>query len=216
MKFDLHVHTEHSKDSESSVDDVIEMAIKIGLDGLAFLDHNNMNAYHEADPSELIIVPAEEVSTPEGHVGALGMERSIGRQPDVRTAIMMIKDQGGLPVALHPYRFWSGIGEKEVRANDFAALEGHNARTCLKENRKAQSLAKVLGLPIIGGSDAHTVEQVGSAYTVVKDVSSWRQLLDEIRSGRTTVGGTHRSRTDTARYVKKAVSEWVGRGFKRM
>ncbi len=216
MKFDLHVHSEHSEDSQSSVKDILKMAKKRGLHGLAFLDHNTMDAYWEAEDTDLIIVPAVEVSTPQGHVGAMGMEKSIGRQPDVKTALHLIREHGGLSVALHPYRFWSGIGEREVRAHGWDAVEGLNARTGKRDNLRAQRLAKPLNLPIIGGSDAHSLEELGTGYTIVKQVDSWPMLLDEIRAGRTKVGGTHRSTGDTFRYVKKSVSEWMGRGFNRM
>ncbi len=216
MKFDLHVHSEHSQDSRSSVKDILKMAKKRSLHGLAFLDHNTMDAYWQAEGSDLIIVPGVEVSTPQGHVGALGVEESIRKQPDVKTAVERIYDMGGTPIALHPYRFWSGIGEEEVRAHRWGAVEGMNARTSSRDNLRAQRLAKQIDLPIIGGSDAHNLEQVGMGYTIVKKVNSWQGLLEEIRCGRTEVGGIHRSKSDTFRYVKKAVSEWMSRGFSRM
>ncbi len=187
-----------------------------GLKGLAFMDHNTLDAYWEADGTDLIIVPAVEVSTPQGHVGALGICESMGRQPDVGTAVTRILDLDGLPVALHPYRFWSGIGESEVRNNRWGAIEALNARTGYRDNLRAGELAKELALPVIGGSDAHRVEQVGAAYTVVRRVNSWEELLEEVKKGKTTLGGSHRSSTDTLRYVKKSVSEWAGRGFSRM
>lgn len=216
MKFDLHVHSEYSPDSQSSVREILEVARRRGLDGLAFLDHNTMDAYHEARDPSLIIVPAVEVSTPSGHVGALGVEEGIRRQPDVKTAISQILKRGGIPVALHPYRFWSGIGEDQVRSHEWGALEGLNARTAYKENLKAQSLAGELNIPVIGGSDAHQVEGVGTGYTVVRRVDSWQGLIREIEQGRTGVGGSHRTSTQTLRYVKKSVSQWMGRGFSRM
>ncbi|MFO8109477.1 MAG: PHP domain-containing protein, partial [Thermoplasmata archaeon] len=101
MKFDLHVHSEHSPDSNSSVRDILRVARKKGLHGLAFMDHNTMDAYWEAESTSLIIVPGVEVSTPAGHVGALGIEESMGEQPDVRTAIRRILELNGLPVAMH-------------------------------------------------------------------------------------------------------------------
>ncbi len=216
MKFDLHVHTEHSNDCRSSVRDVLNIAKKKGLHGLAFMDHNTLDAYWEAEDTELVIIPAVEISTPAGHVGALGVKDRIGKQPDVKTAITRISDLGGLAIALHPYRFWSGIGEKEVRNNRWGAIEGLNARTGVKCNLKAQRLADELKIPVIGGSDAHQLEYVGKGYTVVKNVNSWRDLLDEIKKGRTVLGGSHPSSKDTFRYVKKSVSEWIGRGFSRM
>ncbi|MFO8110771.1 MAG: PHP-associated domain-containing protein, partial [Thermoplasmata archaeon] len=160
--------------------------------------------------------PGVEVSTPAGHVGALGIEESMGEQPDVRTAIRRILELNGLPVAMHPYRFWSGIGETEVRKNEWGAIEGLNARTPLKSNLKAQKLAVDLNLPVIGGSDAHKVEYVGAGYTIVKKVSSWQELINEIKNGRTNVDGSHRSSADSIHYITKSIVKWIGRGFNRM
>lgn len=42
MKFDLHVHSEHSRDSNSSHRDIIEIARKRGLDGFAICDHDTV------------------------------------------------------------------------------------------------------------------------------------------------------------------------------
>ena len=42
MKFDLHVHSEHSKDSNSSHRDIIEVARRRGLDGFAICDHDTV------------------------------------------------------------------------------------------------------------------------------------------------------------------------------
>ncbi|WP_394325571.1 PHP domain-containing protein [Methanosarcina barkeri] len=42
MKFDLHVHSEYSKDSKSSHDDILKTASKRGLDGFAICDHDTV------------------------------------------------------------------------------------------------------------------------------------------------------------------------------
>ena len=40
MKFDLHVHTRFSKDSDADIDAIIHHAKKNGLDGFAVCDHD--------------------------------------------------------------------------------------------------------------------------------------------------------------------------------
>jgi len=42
MKFDLHVHSCYSKDSNASLDDILEYAASNGLDGFAICDHDRI------------------------------------------------------------------------------------------------------------------------------------------------------------------------------
>lgn len=218
MKFDLHVHSKHSKDSDSEPLDIIRRAESLGLAGIAFLDHNSTRAFIEAKKIEtdLIIVPGEEISTPSGHIAQIGMKRSIGPQGSVPQAIKKIRKGGGIAVAVHPYRYWSGIGEKVFLENRWTAVEGLNGRTKKRENKKARKLAKKARLPIVGGSDSHNVINVGQAYTILPEVSDWQGVVKEIKGGNTDVGGLDRTSFQTYSYVKKAVTEWIKRGFKRM
>ncbi|MFO7991006.1 MAG: PHP domain-containing protein [Thermoplasmata archaeon] len=218
MKFDLHVHSKHSKDSNSEPLDVIRRAESLGLDGIAFLDHNSTGAYIESQKIEtdLIIVPGEEISTPYGHIAQLGIKKSVGPRDSVAQAIKIIRKEGGIAVAVHPYRYWSGIGEKVFFENSWTAVEGLNGRTKKRENKKARKLAEKAALPVVGGSDSHDVITVGQAYTVLPDVSGWRGVIREIKNGNTDVDGLDRTSFQTYSYVKKAVTEWIKRGFKRM
>ncbi|MCK5660357.1 MAG: PHP domain-containing protein, partial [Methanosarcinales archaeon] len=42
LRFDMHVHTCYSRDSKASVDDILDHAIAIGLDGIAICDHDTV------------------------------------------------------------------------------------------------------------------------------------------------------------------------------
>ena len=49
MLYDTHMHTHHSGDSEAAVQDMIESAIRKGLDGICFTDHFDYDYPDEPD-----------------------------------------------------------------------------------------------------------------------------------------------------------------------
>lgn len=72
MRFDLHVHTEHS-DGSMPIEDVVATAARIGLDGVAVTDHDSMDmvprARRAADGTGLTILPGVELSALDAHTG---------------------------------------------------------------------------------------------------------------------------------------------------
>jgi len=217
MRADLHIHSSYSNDGRSSVSEMIEAAKKKGLGCIAITDHNVFKAYEETNDVEgIIIVPAEEVSSADGHVLAYGINCEIERGKGVKETIDLIHAAGGIAVAAHPYRWWSGLGEDNV-IDAFDAIEIFNARSTKGSNNKAKKLSSKMGRPFTGGSDAHHASNVGEAYTEIPDnVSNWEDVIKEILAGNVTVGGKHRTRKDTVKYGYKSITEWIGRGFRKM
>ncbi len=218
MKFDLHIHSVHSGDSKCRPEDIVRAAEKKGMDGIAILDHNTIEGYRRAKrvDTELIIVPGMEVSTSQGHILALGLREDIVRQKTVSGAIKTIRGHEALAVAAHPYRFWSGLGEKNVLKHDWDAIEGMNGRGWSTRNKQAQDLAKRLDLPMIGGSDSHQLKTVGKSYTIMENVEDWRDVIQKVKKGETGVGGENRTYTQTFFYVRRALFGWISRGFKKI
>lgn len=75
LKIDLHVHA-HYSDGLGTPEDILEHAMKKGLDGLAITDHNTLDGYFRAREidSGLFIVPGFEVTTEAGHILVLGLD----------------------------------------------------------------------------------------------------------------------------------------------
>ena len=48
MRFDLHIHSHFSPDSNSSVEAILMQAQEAGLDGLAITDHNSVQSFFDA------------------------------------------------------------------------------------------------------------------------------------------------------------------------
>ncbi len=218
MKFDLHVHSAYSDDSDLHPEKIIKTAETKDLDGIAFLDHNTLDGYFKAKDldTDLIIVPAIEVSTRKGHVMALGVQEEIEERLSIEETTEKIKERGGLSIAVHPHRFRSGLGEKNVMENDWDGIEGLNGRSWEWNNNKAQKIAEDLGLPVTGGSDAHRLKSIGEAFTLFENIGDWEDVIEEVKRGNTKVGGKSRGLSQNLFYVKRTFTRWVKRGFRRI
>jgi len=218
MKIDMHVHSTYSGDSNGKPEEIIKKAEKVGLDGLAFMDHNTLEGYRSIKDIEtdLIIVPGIEVSTGEGHVMAIGIQEEIGKTPSIAGAIDLIEEQGAIAAAPHPYRYWSGMTEENLFNNRWTAIEGLNGRSWHSKNVKARKAAEKMSLPMIAGSDCHRLKTVGKAYAIFEELDSWEDVVKNIKDGNVDVAGKDRTYVQTFFYVRRALSGYVRRGFKRI
>lgn len=186
---------------------------------MAITDHNEFKAFEDEknNPEGIIVIPAEEVSSSEGHIVALGIDRLIPRDLGIQETIEAIHEAGGVAVAAHPYRWWSGLGAKNTLAYDFDGIEALNARSIPSANRKSMKLARKIGKPMTAGSDAHTPEKIGHGYVELPDdLTTWQEVMAAIRVGKAVPHSRSRSMNGTVRYGVKSIVEWIFRGFKRM
>ena len=217
MKADLHVHSMYSNDGESTPEQILESARLRGLGCIAVTDHNRFVAYDlMKDAADVIIIPGEEVSSKDGHILAYGIDTEIDRDMSILKTIEAIHDANGIAVAAHPYRWWSGLGEKNV-IPEFDGVEGFNARSKIKDNARAFRLGLEMNKPLTGGSDSHTPETVGDGYTVFQQgLSTWQDVVTAIMRGEVELDGKSRTAGATLRYGTKSITQWIGRGFRKM
>ncbi len=218
---DLHIHSSYSPDGAVNPREIVKALRKKGFAGGVIADHNTIQGGVEGErwgkEMGVLMVPGVEVSTASGHVLGLGIREDVQRGMSVAETIEAIENMGGVAVAAHPYRFWSGLGEREVRNNPFRVVEVKNGRSGPGSNRKARDLAMGLGKNMTGGSDSHDLYHIGWAYTVFTvPVESADDVIDAILRGETDGAGKDRGALDTLKYTAKSVSEWLGRGMKKM
>lgn len=177
---DLHMHTTAS-DGVYTVREVLDHIAALGtLDVIAITDHDRVDAalwavehQHEYD---FEIVPGIEVSTSEGHVLGYWVSESIPRRLSLVETVCAIHEQGGVAVLAHPYHIHMGIVRRSAMRyisrpevlveSGLDALEAHNAGIVLPGmNALSHRLARRAGLPVVGGSDAHTLGAIGSGIT---------------------------------------------------
>lgn len=200
---DLHAHTDRS-DGSDSPQDVAAFAAALGLDVLAVTDHDTLDgalraAEHCAGRGGPEVVIGEEVTSRDGHIIGLFLERLIEPGMSARDTVLAIHDQGGLAIAAHP--FWHtaerrgrpphGVGVAALRDVRFDAVEVRNGGvtpSMAAANRTARAAARELGLIGVGGSDAHIREALGCSMTLFAGRSAV-ELRASLASGEVAVSG---------------------------
>ena len=131
--------------------------------------------------------------------------------------VELIHQAGGLAVMAHP-----GLNRSDdiIPALVRAGLDGiecfHTKHSTVMAERYLE-IAEKYGLLVTGGSDSHEPETVGRSYTVFPDSCTDADgVMKALLAGMSTTSGTDRNGMATLRYGKKAISEWIGRGMKRM
>jgi hypothetical protein len=168
-KVELHSHTIYSRDCLTSLEMVVAMCKKRGIDRLAITDHNTAEgALALAKIAPDLVIVGEEIMTTRGEILAYFMKESIpaGLTPD--ETIRRLRDQGAVISVSHPYdRLRKGAwDEPDLLAifDQVDAIEIFNSRCIYPEdNEKAQKLATVRGKPGTVGSDAHIPFEFGRA-----------------------------------------------------
>jgi predicted metal-dependent phosphoesterase TrpH len=188
---DLHCHTSASFDCLARPESVVRAAAKRGLTHLAITDHDRIEGAlraRDAAPAELTVIVGEEIRTADGDLIALFLERAVAPGRSARDTIAEVRGQGGLVGIPHPFDRHRGSMLKDPRLEAIGRtvdwVEAHNARVVGGSgNERAAAFAHELGLPGVAVSDAHSVIEVGVAYTVVDgDPSTAAGLLAALES----------------------------------
>jgi len=145
-----------------------------GLTHLAITDHDRIDGALRARddaPDGLIVIIGEECRTADGDLICLFLERPVAPGQSALRTIAEVHDQGGLVGIPHPFdRFRNSMLRTEGLAglaSDVDWVETYNARLIGSGNDQAAAFALSHGLPGVAVSDAHTVLEVGDAYSVV-------------------------------------------------
>jgi predicted metal-dependent phosphoesterase TrpH len=220
MRADLHIHSFHSKDNHQTAQEIFKAAGSKGLGAIAITDHNTTVGAKEVmrlAPEGLIVLPGIEITSADGHILALNVEQEIPRGLSVPETIDRIHAIGGIAVAAHPYRKWSGLKESMIRKSSFDAIEAINGRNTKRNNLRVLDLALELELPMIAGSDAHKPGNIGAAVTVFADsVQSRDEMIDAILNKQVLVDGSGRHTKETISYGGRSVAKWMRRGMRRL
>ncbi|MEM3577941.1 MAG: PHP domain-containing protein [Candidatus Bathyarchaeia archaeon] len=184
---DLHVHTNYSFDASIHPRTIVEkLYAHPFIKAIAITDHNTVDGYHKVRESarayrDILIIPGVEIATAEGDLIVLGVEEFLPKPWTVMEVIDFARQNGGLVVVAHPYRAY-GLGDSAKRY-PVDAIEVLNGASSPNLNKLAENLAKTMGLPGVAGSDAHSVEELWTAYTEVQATLDVDEILKAIKSG---------------------------------
>ena len=205
MLIDLHNHTyPKSDDSFLSADELVDAARCAGLDGICITEHDDFwsaeDTAYLTKRHGILVLPGAEINTDAGHVLVFGLHRyrfGMHKPSFLRAEADSLK---AVLIAAHPYRrryledpasdpavrsemLERAIADPQLRL--FDAIESFNGRGSTNQNRFVHDLNQTLGLPGVGGSDAHRIHQVGTAATQFqRRITSLEDLIAEIRAGR--------------------------------
>lgn len=175
MKFDLHMHTaRHSPDADSDPFELVQAAIKAGLDGIVITEHDylwtedELEELRESAPG-FVILAGVEVTGRGGDVLCYGLTDPFALPKGIEWSKLTreVHKQGGACVAAHPNR-WGQPFEKLLRDEkpEFDGIEvmSNNMDPDLRL-RAAELLTKYPHFAQLGNSDSHQPNTVGCCCT---------------------------------------------------
>jgi predicted metal-dependent phosphoesterase TrpH len=181
LKLDLHIHSFYSNDSYIKPSNLFDTLKKKDLDGFSITDHDifRKSSFFKkrAKSHNLIYVPGIEVQTDFGDVLLLFLKEQIDLKNNNFFAIAeKAKDQNALVILAHPFDFLrrtsfniSKLTIEEIE-KFVDGIEVMNSRIIMKHSViKARNFGEKNNLIMTGGSDAHTISEVGHGYTLAKN-----------------------------------------------
>lgn len=202
---DLHIHSIHSYDGTASIPAILKYtADHTDISVLAITDHNSMTGVKQAvdlAPNyNLEVIPGCEVSSREGHVLTLFVDRPIKAGLSLIETVIRAGDQGGICVAAHPM----------AKATDSLTLDSINKAldhpeaskyllgveifngglVYTRSNQVVADACREMPLAQLGNSDAHILTMLGQGSTEFPG-STAADLRWAIEAGTTTVRHGH-------------------------
>ncbi len=201
---DLHIHSTYS-DGIPTIEQILEHTEHhTNLDVIAITDHNTIDGSLRArdlwtrGTYRFDFVVGEEISTNEGHLLALFIEKHIPSHLSMESSIDLIHEQGGIAIVVHPLNpLFRMSCQREVLDRIYAhndlwldGIETWNAGLCgiyanlvtMRANRQ------VYGWSEVGNSDAHTLHAIGRGCTLFHGTTA-ADARTAIQSGLSTPGG---------------------------
>lgn len=190
MFIDTHMHEmTYSKDSFLKLDEMVRIAKEKGLGAICITDHDSMGlkecAEEYSERTGFPVFVGIEFFSLQGDIVAFGIEDYPKKRIPAQDFIDMVKSQGGVCFAAHPFRNNNrGLEENLRTVERLDGIEVLNGSTSEEACRKAASYAMELGLFTLGSSDCHVPEKVGVCATYFpEEVRTMEEFLAAFKKG---------------------------------
>ena len=188
MIIDLHNHAELSRNTTARLRDYLRRARGLGV-GIAITEHNRL--YHRGgEIASVPVFPGMEILNDYGDYLVFGAPEDCVAHRNIFDLIDYVHRSGGVIIAAHPF---AGHGVFRAVDSEMAhriiarvdAVEVLNGRISAEANARAREAAAAHGKPGVGGSDAHSSEEMFRAATrFIHPVRTLGDLVQEIARGR--------------------------------
>jgi len=213
---DIHIHTIYSYDATTTVRGVLKQASSVGLNVIAITDHDEIrgafDARELASQYDLEVIPGVEVTTKDGHLLALFVEKLPPRGLSLAETLLHIGELGGIAVAPHPFNQLPGslsmdnvirmLTRPELK-EVLKGIEVYNMTT-QPFDEKVQKLSAYLPFSKTAGSDAHVYWAIGTGRTEFQGKTT-ADLRVALESSKTIAHPYH------ADIMRKHLFNWLGR-----
>lgn len=187
MLIDMHVHTaDFSSCSQLDLEQAIIRAKEIGLQGLCITDHESSGiapkALQLARKHHFLILVGMEILTLQGDLLVFGIDEAPPQRIDAGILLRELDQRRGVAVSAHPFRDnGRGMGDLFGQLPLLSGVEVFNGRTKGDDNQRAVELARTRGMNMVGGSDAHRLDEVGKYATLfpdgIRDLQDFREAF---------------------------------------
>ena len=232
---ELHCHNEFSNfqlglketpyDCGISIQEQLAQAYKVDLDAFFITNHNTLDGYkslleykenHEKY-KDIQVYPGEEITTDNGiHVLAFGLTETIRAGKNMDEILDIIKKQGALSCAPHPFGLNNGLREKADLCDLIEIFNSNNVDRY--SNIRASHFARTNNMIEVAGSDSHVLSTLGRCTNLIDSENNLDDILNALRKGRIIVENTgyitSREMIEHAKYKIENSKDDIMRYFK--
>lgn len=179
------MHSSASFDCKSTPKSVFWQCHRLGLSPVFLTDHESIAGAKslQAGGSDGVIV-GQEILTSDGELIGLFLDTPVRSGLTPEAAVQEIKEQSGLIYLEHPFdQTRRHLSEPTIEAISDAIdiVEVFNGRSHEQANRRAEELCATLGAAAGAGSDAHTLDEIGSVYVEMEAFEGPGDFLVKLR-----------------------------------
>jgi len=185
----MHVHTRFSPCSVIRIKNLLARARETGIDGVCITDHDTIASKHEfeklSDTYGICFIIGMEYTTTKGDFLVFGTLENIPRHMGINSLIQWAQKENAVVIPAHPFRKSRPVHLPILRS--FNIIECLNGRNHDFENEACLQWIKEHGNGVknIGGSDAHSLDEIGRIVTVFENnIYSVEALISELKYGK--------------------------------